>query len=71
MPYKDKTGFKMYGKSPMMKQMKKQGLKALAAANPELKYVGPMKKYKDSAMKKYGCKKCKSAMCMCGPRHKK
>ena len=26
----------------------------------------------DSApMKKYACKKCKSAMCMCGPKHKK
>jgi hypothetical protein len=68
MPYGKKSAykkgcFKMEGKSPMIKQMKKQGLKALAAANPELEYVGPMKKY--------GCKKCKSAMCMCGPRHKK
>jgi len=63
MPYGKKSGFKMYGKSPMMKQMKKQGLKALAAANSELEYVGPMKKKM--------CKKCGSPMCMCGPKHKK
>ena len=31
----------------------------------------PKKMYSKSAMKKYGCKKCKSAMCMCGAKHKK
>ena len=70
MPYGKKSGFKMYGKSPMMKALigKKKNL-------PEnLKQAildSPNKKYNDSAMKKYGCKKCKSAMCMCGAKHKK
>jgi len=33
-------------------------------------FSSPNKKYNDSAMKKYGCKKCKSAMCMCGKKHR-
>ena len=50
----------MYGKSPMDKYASDAQRKAIHASKAE----------KKSSMKKRGCG-CKSAMCMCGPRHKK
>ena len=84
MPYKNKTGFKMYGKSPMMKALigkqknLPENLKQAILDSPMDMYKSDAQrkavhasKAEKSAMKKYGCKKCKSAMCMCGPKHKK
>jgi len=70
MPYKDKTGFKMYGKSPMMKAAILDSPMDMYKSDAQRKAVHASKAEK-SAMKKYGCKKCKSAMCMCGAKYKK
>ena len=63
-----------YGNSPMMKNF--PDLSGDGKVTQKDVLMGkdviptPNKKYK-TAMKKYGCKKCKSAMCMCGAKHKK
>lgn len=66
--------FKMYGKSPMAKKLigKQKNLPEALKAEIRKAPESPMDMYKDSPMemKKRGCG-CKSAMCMCGPRHKK
>ena len=64
-----------YGNSPMKKNFPDLSGDGKVTQKDVLMGKGviptPNKKYKDSAMKKYGCKKCKSAMCMCGAKHKK
>ena len=74
--YKKHCPFKMEGPSlyKFNAGLRKASAEGKLDDNPKFKAAvdsAPMKKYKDSVMKKYGCKTCKSAMCMCGPRHKK
>ena len=74
--YKKRSCYKMKGPSlyKFNAGLRKASAEGKLDDNPKFKAAvdsAPMKKYKDSAMKKYACKKCKSAMCMCGPRHKK
>ena len=66
--YKKRSCYKMKGPSlyKFNAGLKKASAEGKLDDNPKFKAAV------DSApMKKYACKKCKSAMCMCGPKHKK